>query len=158
MFRLYSKGCEYAVRALAQLAPAQGGRFQAKTICEKADIPESFTRKVFQALVQTNFFDAVRGPGGGYALTKHPSEISLLEIIHAVDGIDTFSGCIMGLDECDSTKPCPLHTVWADAKSDLLAQLGSKTLQDLLDTMERRKSEGHSDEADVINLVMASPE
>lgn len=158
MFRLYSKGCEYAVRALAQLAPVHGGRFQAKTICEKAGIPESFTRKVFQALVQTNFFDAVRGPGGGYALTKDPSEISLLEIIHAVDGVETFDGCIMGLDECNSAEPCPLHSVWAEAKSDLLAQLGSKTLQDLLDTMGRRKREGHTDQADIINLVMASPE
>ncbi|MCH7649769.1 MAG: Rrf2 family transcriptional regulator [Nitrospinae bacterium] len=92
MFRLYSKGCEYAIRALVHAAPKKKGeRFKAKAICEKAGIPESFTRKVFRLLVHAGFLEALRGPGGGYALLEDPERISLLEIIKAVDGADTFA-------------------------------------------------------------------
>ncbi len=137
MFRLYSKGCEYAIRALMEVGPAGNDqRFQAKKICEKADIPESFTRKVFQALVQGGFLQAARGPGGGYVLTEAPSKISLLKVIEAVDGAETFDGCVLGLPECGTSTPCPLHPVWAEAKGDLLAQLSSKTLQDLVDARD----------------------
>ena len=137
VFRLYSKGCEYALRALLQFAPANGDeRFQARVICRKAGIPESFTRKVFQSLVQGGFLKALRGPGGGYALTEHPSRISLLRIIQEVDGEHTFDSCIMGLPQCGGEKSCPLHEVWSGAKQSLVAQLRNTTLQDLLDVSD----------------------
>ena len=140
MFMLYSKGCEYAIRALVHAAPrAKGERFKAKAICEKAGIPESFTRKVFRLLVHEGFLEALRGPGGGYALLEDPDRISLLEIIKAVDGADTFEGCVMGLDECNALKPCPLHYVWNSAKNEMLDQLESKTLEDLCETVRRRE-------------------
>jgi len=134
MFRLYSKGCEYALRALMCFAPSGGEhRFQAKDLCQQADIPEPFTRKVFQALVQGGFLRAVRGPGGGYELVRPATEVSLLEVIKAVDGEETFEHCILGLPECGSGCPCPLHSVWAEAKERLLAQLEGQKLQDLID-------------------------
>lgn len=140
MFRLYSKGCEYAIRAMVHVAPLDGKeRFQAKAICEKAGIPEHYTRKVFQALVQAGFLKGNRGPGGGYTLTDDPKNISLLNVIYAVDGVDTFDGCIMGLPECQAEKPCPLHSVWSLAKEDMQGQLESKTLQDLIETVRRRE-------------------
>lgn len=139
MFRLYSKGCEYAIRALVHMAPeGETTRFQAKSVCEKAGIPESFTRKIFQSLVNGGFLHAVRGPGGGYALTKPPTEITLYEVILAVDGPNTFSGCILGLEQCDSEQPCPLHQTWARGKTTLIETLESKTLDDLIETTRER--------------------
>ena len=139
MFKLYSKGCEYAIRALVHMAPeGETTRFQAKSVCKKAGIPESFTRKIFQSLVNGWFLHAVRGPCGGYALTKPPAEITLYEVILAVDGLDTFEGCILGLDECDATQPCPLHKMWAGGNTVLLETLTSKTLADLIRTTRER--------------------
>ena len=139
MFRLYSKGCEYALRALMHVEQqSEVERFQAKDVCEKAEIPEAFTRKVFQALVQAGFLAAARGPGGGYVLTKRSDEISLLGVIKAVDGDDSFDNCIMGLPECGGDHPCPLHSVWAETKERLLEQLASKTLRNLIDTAQRK--------------------
>ena len=140
MFRLYSKGCEYTIRALAHMAPTEDGtRYQVKEICKKAEIPESFTRKVFQDLVGAGFLDAVPGPGGGYIIVKKPEDISLLEVIETVDGKETFAECILGLDQCDGKNPCPLHNTWADEKERLLRQLDSKTLQDVIDTTHNRE-------------------
>lgn len=133
MFKLYSKGCEYAIRALVFVDHGTaGGRFQAADVCAKAGVPESYTRKVFRAMVQAGFLDAVRGPGGGYELTRTPEEISLVEFICAVDGESTFDRCIMGLRQCTSEKPCPLHDVWAGAKRELLGQLARRSLQDVI--------------------------
>lgn len=140
MFKLYSKGCEYALKALTYAASRRDtGRFQARDVCEKTDIPESFTRKVLQSLVQGGFLEAVRGPGGGYELTKPAAEISLLDVIEAVEGEDTFDHCVLGLPTCDANQPCPLHETWAGAKAQLLAQLERRTLQDLADSTLRRK-------------------
>lgn len=139
MFRLYSKGCEYAIRALIHMAPdGDITRFQAKKVCEKAGIPESFTRKIFQSLVNGGFLHAVRGPGGGYALTQAPEDITLFEVILAVDGPDTFSGCILGLKQCDADQPCPLHQTWSEGKKNLLETLESKTLADMIVTTRER--------------------
>lgn len=140
MFKLYSKGCEYALRALTYAASqSEDGRFQAKDVCEKTDIPESFTRKVLQSLVQGGFLQAVRGPGGGYELSRPASEITLLDVIEAVEGGDTFDHCVLGLPTCGSKHPCPLHDTWALAKQQLLAQLERRTLQELADSTVRRK-------------------
>ena len=141
MFRLYSKGCEYAIRALMHAAPHDSGeRFLASEVCRKAGIPEAFARKTLQALVRGGFLEAVRGPGGGYVFVEHPKEISILKIIKAVDGETTFGRCILGLPECDKEDPCPLHETWAKAKEELLTQLETKTLQDLIDIASERES------------------
>lgn len=134
LFKLYSKRCQYALWALTYVA-ARGGqdRFQAVDVCEKTGIPESFTRKVFQALTQGGFLHAVRGAGGGYALTRPASEISLLDVIRAVEGEDTFDHCVLGLPVCGSAKACPLHGTWSQAKVQLLEQLAARSLQDLAD-------------------------
>ena len=144
MFKLYSKGCEYALRALTYAASqTDNGRFQAKDVCEKTDIPESFTRKVLQALVQGGFLQAVRGPGGGYELTKRADEITLLDVIRAVEGDDTFDHCVLGFPTCGSKHPCPLHETWVVAKGELLAQLERRTLQELADSTLRKKNRSY---------------
>ena len=137
VFKLYSKGCEYALRALTSAAAQNdNGRFQAKSVCAAAGIPESFSRKTFQALVQAGFLAAIRGPGGGYRLIRPMSKITLLDVIQAVDGKDTFDHCVMGMPMCGSAHPCPLHGTWANVKTELLAQLKRQTLEDLAKTAQ----------------------
>jgi len=135
LFRLYSKGCEYAIRVLTHVASTKGTeRFQASDVCGDVEIPEPYTRKILQSLVRGKFLHAVRGPGGGYEMKTHPSEITLLEVIRAVDGAETFEECLLGLPQCGCENPCPLHSVWASEKERLLAALGSVTLQEVART------------------------
>ncbi len=129
MFKLYSKGCEYALRALlCVVADRERKRFRARSVCRQAGIPEAYSRKVFQSLVQGGFLRAVPGPGGGYELTRDPEQITLLEVIRAVDGDDTFSECILGFALCGGEKPCPFHALWGDARMELLDRLGAQTM------------------------------
>lgn len=133
MFRLYSKGCEYAIRALVYASSQKANqRFSPKDVCKKANIPESYTRKIFQNLVKEGLFDAASGPGGGYRLTKHPKDISVLSIIEAIDGDNTFDQCVMGLTNCDEASPCPLHKRWKTMKQILKEGLKKETLEELM--------------------------
>src|SRR3989338_4262525 len=117
MFRLYSKGCEYAIRALVQAAGRDGtARFTLKEVCERSGVPELSTRKIFQALAQRGFLRATPGPGGGYALTQPPEKLTMLKLIEAVDGGETFNRCIMGLPVCSDRRACPLHARWVKTK------------------------------------------
>jgi Rrf2 family protein len=139
MFKLYSKSCQYALRALVYAGgPESGGRMQARDLCDKAGVPESFTRKVLQSLVQAGLLEAQRGPGGGYRLARDPDEIPLLEIIKSVDGPDTFDSCVLGFEECSGENPCPLHALWLKSKQPLLKRLDATTLKDLINTTQRR--------------------
>lgn len=141
MFKLYSKGCEHAILALAEAGAGEGEvRFQAREVCEAAGLPEPITRKVLQELVQAGLLEALRGPGGGYRLTRPANEISLVDFIKAVDGADTFSHCVLGFPVCNSGQPCPLHEVWSGAKEQLLDQLRQTTLRDVVETALRQRA------------------
>lgn len=132
MFYLFSKGCEYAIRALlyvAQNAPDE--HFSLKKVCRKVKIPEQFTRKVFQSLVHRGLLESVTGPGGGYRLKQRPHEITLLDIIQAAEGKETYERCVMGLPQCGELNPCPLHALWKTLRHKICSKLDSKTLDQL---------------------------
>lgn len=132
MLRLYSKGCEYALRGLMHCAGDAGAIHGFQAICRRARIPEHFTRKMFQKLTQKRILRSIPGPNGGFRLAVSPERINLRQVIEAIDGQDAFEGCVLGLAECLSERACALHETWMMAKSVLVPQLESKTLADLM--------------------------
>ena len=155
--RLFSKGAEYAIRAL-MIAIEQGldRRIAAPEICARADIPEAFARKGFQQLVHAGILEAVRGPGGGYRLCAAPATVSLWRVITAMDGLEQFGRCPLGVGcekvlqaadrkkflcescvdchpRCGYEKTCPLHDLWRDVRRTVIPRLANTTLQDIVD-------------------------
>jgi Rrf2 family protein len=140
MFSLYSRNCEYAIRALAEISNDKAERkYLAREICRKADIPEPYARKTFQLLVRNGFLKAVPGPGGGYTLARDPRKTTVLDVIETVEGPGFFSKCVLGLSACGERKPCALHSVWVDFKKQLMGALGALTLSELTGSGPRRK-------------------
>jgi Rrf2 family protein len=72
-----------------------------------------------------------RGPKGGVALAKPASEISLIEIITALEGIDFFEGCILALPNCGDEAPCPLHDYWGIMRDELKDMFEQTSLDEL---------------------------
>ncbi len=133
MFRLYSKNCSYALKALSALPlDAINGSFTATWLCQKADVPESFTRKALQTLSQAGYLRTVTGPKGGYTFIKHPKDISILELIKVLEGEDVYDECILGLHTCNDDMPCPMHHTWKGMKARMQKTLGNKTLAHLI--------------------------
>lgn len=132
MLRLYSKGCEYAIRALADIAAhGQDANVRVQDVCGRTRLPQPSTRKMLQALTQRGFLRSVPGPKGGYRLSRRPARISILDVIRAVDGESALDGCVLGLTVCGKPAPCALHATWRGAKRVLLPALGSLTLADV---------------------------
>ena len=132
MFRLYSKGCEYAIRALQHFPAEADSRVAFRELCRKARIPQHFGRKMFRTLVEKKILEAVTGPRGGYRFSRPPDSISLLDVIHAIDGDQALDICILGKTVCDPGRLCALHDTWVTAKQTLLPELKAHTLADLM--------------------------
>ena len=133
MLHLYSRGCEYAIQALTHLSRREcRDGFSVRSVCRKAALPESFTRKIFQTLVKNGILAAKRGPGGGYRFKKDPDKISLLSMIHAIDGKRAFDKCVIKDIPCDRTERCSLHSKWMKTKDSLIKQLADSTIAQLI--------------------------
>lgn len=135
--RLYSKGCEYAIRVLLE-TPEGENNFLIKTACKKSRVPESFTRKMFQKLVRKGVLKASQGPGGGYAFKVLPKDISILRLVKLLDGELAMKGCILGFSQCHDRVPCPLHHSWQSIRSHVISNLDTLTLEGLRRTFAKK--------------------
>jgi len=119
---MFSKACEYGIRAIAIIAKSseEGRRVGIKELCERANTPESFTAKILQGLVKQNIIKSQKGRSGGFYIDKELDEISLKEVVVAIDGPEIFIGCGLGLDKCDSSNPCPIHDEFEKVRTSLI--------------------------------------
>jgi Rrf2 family protein len=101
------KTAEYALRAVVVLARDRERAHVAEQIAEVTHVPRRYTHKVLQALVRAGLVLSGSGPGGGYRLRRNPEELSILDVVSAVEPIPRIRHCPLGLKE--HTSLCPLH-------------------------------------------------
>src|SRR3954447_5214907 len=137
---IYSRSAEYAIRAFVHLAQVQEGKYaMVKNIAEQEEIPAHFLAKILQQLARKGLLRSSKGPTGGFALKVDPSEIRLLEIVEALDGLSTYQQCAMGLSECSDAMPCGMHERWAGLRSRIMEYLGQNSIGDLAEALEQKK-------------------
>jgi Rrf2 family protein len=127
---MFSKTCEYAMRAVFLIAhrTANGSRVGIKEIAASIDSPEHFLAKILQDLSKRGIIQSVKGPHGGFYLDKKNRERPLADVVAAVDGSSIFTGCGLGLEECSSERPCPLHNDFMKVRNQLQKMLTSVTI------------------------------
>jgi Rrf2 family protein len=129
---MLSKSCEYGLRAVLYLASLdQEGYVPIGTISEELDISFPFLTKIFQKLNDAGLLTSQRGPKGGVALTEPADEVTLHEIVVAIDGNDLFQECVLGLPNCGDAEPCPLHDEWAEERNRVERMFRNATLAEL---------------------------
>jgi Rrf2 family protein len=101
------KTAEYALRAVVVLARGPERAHSAEQIAEVTRVPRRYAHKVLQALVRASLVLSGSGPGGGYRLRRNPEELSILDVVSAVEPIPRIRHCPLGLKE--HTSLCPLH-------------------------------------------------
>ncbi|MDX1740505.1 MAG: Rrf2 family transcriptional regulator, partial [Rhodothermales bacterium] len=111
---LLSRGCEYGLRAAIYVAHREEDSFvPIREISSELDISFHFLTKVLQQMNEASIVDSYRGPRGGVRLSRPASEISLKDIVMAIDGPGLFAECVLGLPGCGDQTPCPLHADWS---------------------------------------------
>lgn len=131
---MFSKACEYAIRALIYIAEnsLSNNRVGLKMIAEQIDAPTAFTGKILQNLARHGIVDSVKGVGGGYSiLEERMKQTKLAEIVSIIDGDSVFTGCALGLKECNALKPCPVHGKFKNIRGMLRDMLETTTLYEL---------------------------
>lgn len=143
---IYSKTCEYAIRALASFVGTDGQPRSAtvKQISRKSNVPAAYVAKIFQCLVKSGILTSRRGPAGGYELIVAPDKLTLLRVVESLDDLSqsAFTNCVMGLARCDDVNPCPMHEVWSDAKTRVLERLARYTIFDISRLQARFRRRG----------------
>lgn len=131
---MFSKTCEYGIKAAIYIASnsRDGKRVRLKDIASNIDSPEAFTAKILQQLAKNKIIDSIKGPTGGFEINKEKMKsVMLNEIVLAIDGDKIYNGCGLGLDKCNSKKPCPLHDKFQLIRDDLKKMLITTSLYSL---------------------------
>ena len=137
---IYSRSAEYAIRAFVHLAQVPEGKYaMVKNIAEQEDIPAHFLAKILQQLARKGLLRSSKGPTGGFALRVEPSEIRLLDIVEALDGLAPYQQCASGLSECSDDMPCSMHDSWVGLRSRIMDYLGRNTIADLAKALDQKK-------------------
>ncbi len=146
--RLSTKG-RYAVTAMLDLAiNGKNGPVTLAEISENQGISLSYLEQLFAALRSKELVRGVRGPGGGYYLGKSADEISIANIICAVDEWVEFTRC-GGRQNCSGGARCLTHTLWDDLSSEIFNFLANISLGDLV----RRNLGKKDDEENPLSVV-----
>ncbi len=132
MLSVYSDSCKHAFRALLFIAGAGADRrVSLREILVSGDYPEASLAKVLQLLAARGILVSAKGPGGGFRLARPAAEISLADIVGAVDGDARAQQCAIGRGPCTEVPWCPIHDYWSRAKAPLEHMLRGTTIADL---------------------------
>ena len=128
-----TRQADYAVRAVLHLA-SLGPDEKAATsqIAEERDIPLSFLAKIIAQLSVAGILQTMRGARGGVTLALPPEEITLLDVVEAIDGPIMLNECVHDGYDC-TIENCPIQSVWRDAQADLVERLRTTTFDKFLE-------------------------
>jgi Rrf2 family iron-sulfur cluster assembly transcriptional regulator len=127
---MFSKSCEYAIRAAIYIAAesSEDSKVGIKDICDHIEAPKHFTAKILQVLTKNKIVSSQKGVNGGFYIDKKQGEKQLIEIVVAIDGNILFTGCGLGLKECSETEPCPLHDKFKSIRSGIKKMMEDATI------------------------------
>jgi Rrf2 family transcriptional regulator, iron-sulfur cluster assembly transcription factor len=129
---LLSKSCVYGLRASLYLAARDDNEYvPIREMSDKLEISFHFLTKILQQLTGEGMLESYKGPNGGVRLTRSGEDISLMEVVMAIDGDYMLTECALGLPGCGVMKPCPIHEKWAETRDGIRNMLESTTLTEL---------------------------
>lgn len=128
-----TRQADYAVRAVLYLARlGQEERAATSLVAQEQHIPPSFLAKIISQLSIAGLLHTSRGARGGVTLAREPKEITLLEVIEAIDGPIMLNECVGEAGACTFDVDCPLRPVWCDAQTELVSRLKNTNFAQLV--------------------------
>ncbi len=132
-----SKSTGYAVHALAYMVFRNTGTpVQISEISRFQNVSKTYLAKIFQQLAAADLVAGQRGVSGGYLLTKQPEDITLFDIVEAVEGPVEKDHCCLGILGCPIKPHCVVLGVFSDVNRNLVLNLKSITLKDITGKMD----------------------
>ena len=135
--KLSTRG-RYGIHAMYDLAlNADGGPQPIKALAERGGIPEAYLEQLFAVLKREKLVTSTRGAQGGYVLARKPSEITVGDVLRALEGGLSLVECLDEEEACGKSCACPSRIVWMKLRDGLNAIVDGITLQDMIDDYKR---------------------
>ena len=128
---MISPTAEYALRAMVAIAQRREDAVVTPTIAEITKVPPGYLSKVLQTLRKAGLVDSKRGLGGGFTLARPAENVTVLEVVNAVDPIKRIRRCPLGIDS-HGANLCPLHKRLDEATELVEQSFASTTIAELL--------------------------
>jgi Rrf2 family protein len=133
---------EYAVRAMLGLSTLPFGTvIQIPEVSTRWDIPENFLRKIITLLAKAGLIHSQRGNGGGIRLATPAENLTLLDVVEAIEGKIYLNKCLISPQFCSRSVWCAVHIVWCEAQTALKDILAKRTLAELASLHTARQSQ-----------------
>jgi Rrf2 family transcriptional regulator, iron-sulfur cluster assembly transcription factor len=124
---------DYAIRATLDLAEHHGGeRRKAREIGEAMAVPTTYLPQILALLVRAGIAESVAGPHGGYGLARAAEDLTILDVVTAVDGEVNGKRCVLRGGPCRWDDRCAVHESWSRAQQAMLGELAATTFAELV--------------------------
>lgn len=130
---MLSKSSKYAIRAVLYITnySNKSKKIGSKEVANQLNIPAPFLAKTLQELTKKKIISSIKGPHGGFYLTRENQKKTLFDIIECIDGIQKLESCFLGQKECNNINPCVIHHLYYPFKNELLEKLKTKSIIDM---------------------------
>jgi Rrf2 family protein len=119
-----TRQADYAIRAVRYLAKQPDNqRAATSTVAQEMKIPPSFLAKIISQLSIAGLLHTSRGARGGVTLARAAKDITLLDVVEAIDGPILLNECVGDPANCVFEGECPLHNIWTEAQQQLVKRL-----------------------------------
>ena len=127
-----SRKTDYALRMLSMLVEHEDGLLSVRTAAEQVSVPYSFARSIQHGLVQAGIVESLRGVHGGMRLKIDPAEVTVRQIVEAVQGPMLVNDCTADDADCPRMNSCCYHPIWVGTQALVRSYLDSVTLDDVV--------------------------
>ena len=127
-----TRATDYAIRCVYCLAQQPEKLRMVDGVAQEMEIPPSFLAKIVQKLVGAGIVESRRGVKGGFRLARPPEEITLHDVVVAIDGPVAMNVCTVSKDQCSRSDQCPVHPVWVAIRRDVEEIMKSRKFSDFL--------------------------
>ncbi len=139
---MFTNSSKYALKAVLYLALHSNDqqKIMVKDLCEKINVPKAYLSKLLQDLARHEVVSSSKGPKGGFYLNEQNMTMSVLDIVHIIDGRKKTESCLLSLEDCSKDKPCPLHVLVSRSRNEMLNSLKDKSVKDLALDLKHKKA------------------
>jgi Rrf2 family iron-sulfur cluster assembly transcriptional regulator len=140
MSLLFSRSCEYGIQATIFIALQPNDNLVSiKDISKKLNIPSPYLAKILQSLSKRGVLHSVKGPNGGFKLSRSKELITLKNVVDSIDGLHGFDKCILGFEKCGAEENlCPVHEYWTEIKAKIINSMLTKSIGELNENLQQR--------------------
>ena len=127
-----SRKTDYALRMLSMLVKDEDNLLSVRTAAEQVGVPYSFARSIQHGLVQAGIVESLRGVHGGMRLKIDPADITIRQVVEAVQGPLVMNDCTVDESSCSRSNTCCYHPIWVGTQALVYSYLDSVTLDDVV--------------------------